>query len=232
MTHHAAYGLTVEALDIIVIDDSKSMQVILRSMLTGMNVQRVRCFDRVDEAISSAIAEPPNVFLTDWQMKPYNGFQFLRLLRQKRMMPLCLVPVLFVTAHGTMSVVQKAALAGAQHVVVKPVSPQALHARLRWLTTDSRPLELGGDGAFVIEGVKETIKRQIENRQRLYRGKQTVSSEMGLEHAPKPIVVHENDEVAPAPYVEPKQAFAPSKQAHRPRKLRNRSQRLRATAGI
>ena len=45
MLHHRAYGLGVAALDVVVVDDAKPMQSILRSILLNAHVGRVRTFD-------------------------------------------------------------------------------------------------------------------------------------------------------------------------------------------
>lgn len=45
MPHHATYAVPNEQLDVVVIDDSKNMQGIVRPMLNAMKVRRVRLFD-------------------------------------------------------------------------------------------------------------------------------------------------------------------------------------------
>ena len=141
---HAAYQVPIEELDVIVIDDSKSMQTIVRSMLIAMRVHRVRVFDTADEALQSMLTEPPHIILTDWKMKPTNGYQLLRSIRQRQMAPLCYVPLMFITAHGTRALVERALRSGAHHLLVKPLSPAALFDRLLWVTRDPRPMVLNG----------------------------------------------------------------------------------------
>ena len=46
MPHHATYAVPNEQLDVVVIDDSKTMQGILRSMLNAMKVRRLRLWQR------------------------------------------------------------------------------------------------------------------------------------------------------------------------------------------
>lgn len=167
MRHHAAYGLTLEDLDIVVVEDSKPMQLIIRSTLLSFKVSRVRVFDSVDEALQSMLAEPPNVILTDWRMEPTSGYQLLRLVRHRHMEPLCYVPVLFITAHGTRALVDKALRAGAHHLLVKPVSPSTLHTHLRWLLTDERPMTLEPSGFYTIDGVHKALDAAQEKMQTL-----------------------------------------------------------------
>jgi two-component system, OmpR family, phosphate regulon response regulator PhoB len=165
MKHHAAFGLEMEDIDAVVVEDSKPMQTILRSILLSFKVARVRVFDSVDDALESCLAEPPNVILTDWRMEPTSGFQFLRLVRHRHMEPLCYVPILFVTAHGTRPLVDKALRAGAHHVLVKPVSPSTLHKRLSWIMNDDRPMILEHSGFYNIFGIHKTMDEQAEKMQ-------------------------------------------------------------------
>ncbi len=165
MKHHAAYGLSIEEIDAVVVEDSRPMQTILRSILLSFKVARVRVFDSVDDAMEACLAEPPNVILTDWRMAPTSGFQFLRMTRHRHMEPLCYVPILFITAHGTRSLVDKALRAGAHHVLVKPVSPSTLFKRLQWLVSDDRPMILENTGFYNIYGIHQALNDQAEKLQ-------------------------------------------------------------------
>ncbi|MBO0346243.1 response regulator [Roseibium limicola] len=167
MKNHAAYGLAMEDLDVVVVDDSKPMQSILRSILMSFRVARVRVFDSVDEALSGMLAEPPNLILTDWRMAPTSGYQLLRLIRHRHMEPLCYVPLLFVTAHGTRALVDRALRAGAHHLLVKPVAPSTLFNRLRWLMADERPMILEHSGFYNIRGINRVLDEQKERSRSL-----------------------------------------------------------------
>ncbi|GGB43595.1 hypothetical protein GCM10011316_14510 [Roseibium aquae] len=171
MKHHAAFGLGVEDLDIVVVDDSKPMQTLIRSILLSFRVARVRAFDSVDEALQSMMAEPPNVILTDWRMGPTSGYQFLRLIRHRHMEPLCYVPLMFITAHGTRALVNKALRAGAHHLLVKPLSPSTLYSRLRWLVQDARQMILEHSGFYNVSGINEAMNAQAEKLQSLHQAR-------------------------------------------------------------
>lgn len=165
--HHAAFGLPLEGLDAVIVEDSRQMQAILRSVLLSFKVERVRVFDTVDSALEAMLSEPPNLILADWKMEPSSGYQLLRLIRHKNMAPLCFVPLLFVTAHGTRALVDKALRAGAHHLLVKPVSPSLLFSRLRWLLNDDREFVLDKHGFYTIDGVGELLDAQAGKMQTL-----------------------------------------------------------------
>jgi len=167
MKHHAAFGLAMEDIDVVVVEDSKPMQTILRSTLLSFKVARVRTFDSVDDALEASLAEPPNLIITDWRMAPTSGYQLLRLVRHKHMEPLCYVPVLFVTAHGTRPLVDKALRAGAHHVLVKPLSPSTLYKRIEWVLNDDRPMILEHSGFYNIFGIQKLMDQQAEKMKTL-----------------------------------------------------------------
>lgn len=157
MMTHSAFGLPMEMLDIIVVEDSKPMQTIVRSILAAMNIGRVRMFDSAEDALQSMLSEPPNLIITDYRMSPMNGYQLLRSIRNRNMAPLCYVPVIMITAHGTRSVVEKAYRGGAHTVLVKPISPKVLHQRLEWVIRDARPFEYDETGHCVVDGVSSLL---------------------------------------------------------------------------
>lgn len=160
MKYHAAFGLQTEQLDVVIVEDSKPMQAIIRSIVSSFKVERVRAFDTVDDALQSMIAEPPHVILTDLSMKPTSGYQMLKLIRHRHMDPLCYVPILFLTAHATRPLVEKLLRAGAHHILAKPVSPSTLYKRLQWIMRDDRPLVLQKNGFYNIDGIDTVLDQQ------------------------------------------------------------------------
>lgn len=173
MAHHAAYNLDSERLDVVIVEDSKPMQTVLRSILMPLRLNRTRVFDSADEALQAMINEPPNLVITDWRMQPTSGYQLLRAMRYKHLAPLCYVPVIFVTAHATRPLVEKALRAGAHHLLAKPLSPARLHECIAWVLRDARELTPDDTGSVRIEGVVEAFdaqhkKRQMTNRARAF----------------------------------------------------------------
>ncbi|MEM1049164.1 MAG: response regulator [Pseudomonadota bacterium] len=172
MKTHASFGLPTELLDIVVVEDSRPMQTILRSILFACSVARIRMFDSAEEALQSMLAEPPNMIITDYRMSPMNGYQLLRSIRNRNMAPLCYVPVIMITAHGTRSVVEKAYRGGAQCVLVKPISPSVLQKRLDWISRDSRPFEYDETGHCVIRGVEAILDQHQERFETLNQARE------------------------------------------------------------
>lgn len=159
MIKHAAYGHAPSALDVVMIDASKQMQTLMRSMLTSAGVRRIRMFDNADVALEAMLSEPPMVILSDWYMKPTSGFQLLKAIRLKQMQPLCFVPAIVISDRVTRPMIEKALRAGAHHCLVKPLSSSTLLRCLTWLCNDDREFVLNGS-SYAIGGVSEVLEQQ------------------------------------------------------------------------
>ena len=171
MQHHAAFGLDVESLDIVIVDDSKTVLTMIRSMISALKVERVRSYDRGDLALQAIMHEPPNVILTDLAMSPMTGMQLLRLIRQQTMEPLCFIPVVVITAHATARRVAQLFEIGAHHVLSKPMSANVLQSRLHSLTSDPRMMRLDGE-RYVIDGMHEVLREKQSKIRTLEKARQ------------------------------------------------------------
>jgi len=171
MEHHAAFGLGIESLDIVIVDDSKMVLTMIRSMIASLKVARVRTYDRGDLALQAIMHEPPNVILTDLAMSPMSGMQLLRLVRQKAMEPLCYIPVVVITAHATQARVAQLFEAGAHHVLAKPLSSSVLQQRLKSLCADRRVMRLEGE-RYVIDGMHEVLEEKQSKMRSLEKARQ------------------------------------------------------------
>lgn len=159
MRHHRAFGAAVESLDIVVVDDAKPMQTILRSILIANKVERVRCFDDAATALAAMTVEPPTLAIVDWGMRPTDGLTLVRTMRQPEAGALALVPVILITAHPTKSLVGRAIGLGVHSVVAKPFSPATLMRRVEAILSDDRLFEIDeATGAIRLEGAEVLLR--------------------------------------------------------------------------
>lgn len=135
---HKALGRAVDTLDVVVIDDHKPMQSILRSILGTARVRRVRAFDAAGEALRAMALDPPDIAIVDWRMKPVDGMELVKAMRRTDSGPLALVPVILATASPTRRLVARAVRAGIHAVLVKPISPATLLTRINAILADKR----------------------------------------------------------------------------------------------
>lgn len=162
MPQSLAYGRTVDSLEVVLIQDNRGSQAILRSMISSLRVKRLRTYDRAEDALKHMMIDPPHVVVTDWDMKPMSGFRFMRLVRSQGMEPLCFVPIIVVMANATMSMVDRAFSTGANCVLVKPIAPVTMLRRLEWTTRDERDFELSGKH-YVVSGIEEVLETRVRN---------------------------------------------------------------------
>ena len=156
---HTALGMAVEDLNIVLIDPSRTMQTILRSILQQMRPKRLRVHDSAQEALRDMMNEPPDLVLTEWRMDQMSGSALIKAMRHKSMEPLCFIPIIVITGSATRSSVETALKIGAQSLLVKPVSPTSLRQRIEWVVRDERPMVLQGTN-YVIDGVSATLEAQ------------------------------------------------------------------------
>lgn len=181
----SCYGLTHEDLDIVVVEPTRTMQTILRSMLAPLRPKRLRFHESAADALRDMLVEPPNLIVSEWRMSPMSGNRLLRVTRHRSMAPLCFAPFVVVTGAATRSAVEQAFRLGAHAVMVKPCSPMAMRRRVDWLLQDDRPFVLKGD-SYVIDGVSALLdtKRAKEQlpvvRAELLSAEQRTSTQDGV----------------------------------------------------
>jgi two-component system, chemotaxis family, chemotaxis protein CheY len=114
---------------LLIVDDSKAMRMIVRRALRQANLGE----HQVDEATNGAEAleklrgGPFDLVLADWNMPQMNGIDLLKAVRSEGMS----VNFGFVTSEGTDDIRDLAMQNGAQFLIVKPFTPEALHDALQ-----------------------------------------------------------------------------------------------------
>ena len=166
-----AHDVVLEDLDIVVVDDSKPMQTIVRSMLNAARVHRVRTFDNAGEAYRSMLVEPPHLLITDWNLPDADGLSLVRSMRDPRSGPLVSVPVILITGHATRTLVEKAIASGIHFVLAKPLSPSNVLKRIDAAIHDDRNFVLDrARGYYVLQGADELLAGQRQRWRELQEG--------------------------------------------------------------
>ncbi len=155
-----------EPISVLIIEPNNEMQRLLRTMLLAYDIRQVRVFSNSEKAANSMLLEPPDVVLMDWEVQPFDGKSFLKLFRNKKMYPICLVPIIVMLSEAKKSWVETAMKLGAHAIVSKPLAPQILYERINWVLGGHRTLKLVGD-SYVIEGVTKRIAVEEERKTQL-----------------------------------------------------------------
>jgi len=140
-----AYGREIKDLDVLIVEDNATMRLLLRTLLHNFKVRDVRQARDGEDALRQIARQTPDLVISDWEMQPMNGQQFLLNLRRVDNTPLCFIPVIILTAHASRTLIQEAFDVGATHLLVKPVTPANLLNRIEWVLDDNRQFESVGD---------------------------------------------------------------------------------------
>lgn len=137
--------LDLTNLKILVVDDYTPMRRIFWNVLRELGVYNVVEAENGAEALrmmKGEIGDPavkPDILITDQMMKPIDGLQLTRMIRQNRDSPNPFLPVIMVTALTEIEHVIKARDAGVNEFLAKPVSARLLYCRLKSVIENPRP---------------------------------------------------------------------------------------------
>lgn len=113
---------------ILVVDDSRVMrQIVIRTLRqSGHGGNDVLEAENGREALRIALAEHPDLVLSDWNMPEMSGIDLLESLREAG----STVTFGFVTSEGSDMMRERARAAGAAFLIAKPFTPEAFDAAL------------------------------------------------------------------------------------------------------
>lgn len=113
---------------ILIVDDYKTMLRIVRNLLKQLG------FNNVDEATDGAMAlqksraKPYGLIISDWNMEPMTGYEFLKEVRADNQLKN--TPFIMVTAESKTENVVAAKKAGVNNYIVKPFNAATLKTKL------------------------------------------------------------------------------------------------------
>ncbi|MDZ4753598.1 MAG: response regulator [Phycisphaerae bacterium] len=116
----------IQNLRIMLIDDSKTMRNIQRTMLAQMGVEQMEEASDGQDALSKLGAFLPDLVLCDWNMPTCDGLEFVKQARARGFT----APIIMVTTESEKTKVVTAIRAGVNNYVVKPFTQEVLSARI------------------------------------------------------------------------------------------------------
>lgn len=119
-----------EKLTVLVIDDSRNMQHLLRELLKAFGFQDLHAAKCGEDALNILRGLQPDFIVCDYNMEPMNGVEFVRTLRNDDKNLNRFVPIIMLTGHTDLSTIVAARDAGVTEFLAKPVSPQSLYKRI------------------------------------------------------------------------------------------------------
>lgn len=130
--------ISLRRLHFLVIDDNPPMRTILRNILKELQVETIREAHDGAEALSLLNDLHFDIVITDWNMQPMNGLQFVRTIRLSKESPNRYIPIIMVTAYSELGQVVTARDAGITEFLAKPVSARSLFSRIKSVIENHR----------------------------------------------------------------------------------------------
>jgi two-component system, chemotaxis family, chemotaxis protein CheY len=148
---------SLRGISFLITDANSYFSSLLFSMLKGFGADKIVQTRDWSTAIEALTTAKIDVMLCDALLPPGGGIRFVRGLRTDTASPYRKVPILFMTSDGRVSTIKAARDAGANMIIMKPLSPKNLFERLVWTAFDARafvetPTYYGPDRRFKIEG--------------------------------------------------------------------------------
>src|SRR5665213_259018 len=129
------------SLSVLIVDDVRATRAILKSILRTLGIYQVIEAGDGGAALDLLATNRVDLVITDICMKPMDGNEFIRRLRQPTNSFNPYVPVLMVSAHTEESRIKHALQGGVTGFLMKPVTPIALEAKLNAvLSAPCRPV--------------------------------------------------------------------------------------------
>lgn len=129
----------LERLSVLVVDDNRHMLTLLKTILHGLGIKKVREATDGAEAFKELRYTVPDIAIVDWAMSPLDGMDFLRLVRTAKDSPDPYLPIIMLTGHTETHRVREARDIGVNEFLGKPVSARAVYDRIVEVIENPRP---------------------------------------------------------------------------------------------
>jgi len=125
-------------IDVYLGEPNEQVRESLRAMMRGEGIRRTRTFSRIDDLVNAIKEAPPDLLIVSDDIDP-SIFDVVRDIRHFKMgrNPFIMVTMM-VTAEND-ALVKKAVLAGADDIIIKPISPGKMLDRVGHMTFNRIP---------------------------------------------------------------------------------------------
>lgn len=115
----------------LIVDDNSFSRVMINRILKQFDAQHVYEASDGEDAKTAVKSFRPDIIITDWMMKPVNGMEFVRWIREDNDCPAPFTPVIMVSAFSHLHNILQARDAGINEFLAKPISAASLLARVQ-----------------------------------------------------------------------------------------------------
>jgi len=116
---------------ILIVDDSRTMRLVLRRMLSQLGETDVDEAEHGADALDKMVVKVPDLALVDWNMPTMGGLEFVKAVREERHYDK--VRLMVVTSESSPRVVYDALKAGADEYAMKPITIEIMEDKMQLL---------------------------------------------------------------------------------------------------
>lgn len=120
-----------QRLNVLVVEDQDMIREIVVTVLRALGCGTVRAAPDGNAALALVQEQAPDLILCDINMQPIDGFEFMRQLGDKGFAGPRRIPTIFLTAHSTEDMAERARQVGVDAYIVKPVKRAVLEERIQ-----------------------------------------------------------------------------------------------------
>ena len=128
-----------ERISVLIVDDNRYMRHIVKSIMCAFGSRRIAEATDGADAFKVMHSLAPDIVITNWNMSPLDGLDFVRLVRTARDSPNRYIPIVMLSGHTETHRVAQARDAGINEFVAKPVAARTLYEKLQAVVVRPRP---------------------------------------------------------------------------------------------
>lgn len=137
--------LPIDTCAILIVEDDADLAYLLRHVLQALGLKNLTFVTNGRAALAKVLERPFDIIISDWEMRPMSGIDFIRSLRTQVPAPNRYTPVIMVTGRTAVEDVILARDAGITEFVAKPFSTSDLCARMLAVVKNQRHFVVAGD---------------------------------------------------------------------------------------
>ncbi len=150
-------GAGFENLKALIVEDNAHMRSLLRALLNSVGVKEIAEAAHGGSALQVLRERKSDLVLSDLAMKPMDGLEFTRRVRNSDASPNPFVPIIMITGHTEKHRVEAARDAGVTEFLAKPITAANLFARIAEIVERPRAF-VRCDGYFGPDRRRKTIE--------------------------------------------------------------------------
>jgi two-component system chemotaxis response regulator CheY len=145
MSKTKTYDELIQSMRVLIVDDEHYMRKVIRSLLLTIGVRTIHEACDAREGLDAVRSLTPDLVLVDYNMPGLTGADFVRAIRSPDTFPYPHVPIIMLTGNSDRSLVVESVRLGVNEYLLKPVSSEALRARVLSIITNPRRMIRKGD---------------------------------------------------------------------------------------